>query len=78
VICHKALQGTLEDSTHLVVEHLDYELQLLLIVIGYAANERQGEVVATIARDVIVDEIAEGAVNQLSDALFVEMAMDEL
>ena len=68
-----------EDMTDCESEFtLDYELQLLLIVIGYAAHKRQWQVATTIARDVIVDEIAEGVVDQLADALLVEVAMDEL
>ena len=78
MISHKALKRALHDGANLVVLHLEDELELLLIMPGYAAHERQWKVVTTIARHVVVDEIVEGIIYYLSDALLVEVAMDEL
>jgi len=78
MICHKALKGALHDGANLIPLHLDDELELLLIIPGNAAYKRHGEVATTIACKVVAGKIVEGGIDQLADALVVEMTMDEL
>lgn len=78
MISHKALKRALHDGANLVVLHLEDKLELLLIIPGYAAHERHRKIATTIAREVIVAEIVKGGVDQLADALIVEVTMDEL
>lgn len=78
MISHKALKRALHDGANLVVLHLEDELELLLIIPGYAAYERHRKVATTIAGKVVTAEIVKGGVDQLAYALIVEVTMNEL
>ena len=78
MIGDETLKRTLHDGAYLIALHLENERELLLIMPGDAAYKRHGQIFATIAREVVVDKIAKRIVDQLADALVVEMTMDEL
>ncbi len=78
MISHKALKRALHDGANLIPLHLEDKLELLLIIPGYAAHERHRKIATTIACKVVAGKIVKGGVDQLADALVVEVTMDEL
>ena len=78
MIFNQALKWTLHDDAYLIAQHLENELELLLVIPGYAAHKRYGKVFTAITRQMVVGEIVKGAINQLANALVAEMTINEL
>lgn len=78
MVTDKSIYGTLKDSAKRESLGISSLCKLLPEMPGYAADERERQILAAIGKDVDMDEIDEVLAHQITQLGFVKVAVDEL